>query len=71
MKIRADYAGAGNEERLNADEFPLLEAAGFDVAIAGARLLGKDARHIASPETSASIAKMLANPNVQRELLTN
>jgi predicted nucleotidyltransferase len=69
LKILADYAGAGNEDRLYADELPLLEAAGFDVPIAGARLLGKDARHIASPETSASIAKMLADPNLQRELL--
>jgi predicted nucleotidyltransferase len=69
LKILADYAGAGNEDRLYANELPLLEAAGFDVAIAGARLLGKDARHIASPETSASIAKMLADPNLQRELL--
>jgi len=69
LKILADYAGAGNEDRLYADELPLLEAAGFDVPIAGARLLGKDARHIASPETSANIAKMLADPNLQRELL--
>jgi predicted nucleotidyltransferase len=69
LKILADYAGAGNEDRLYTDELPLLEAAGFDVAIAGARLLGKDARHIASPETSASISKMLADPNLQRELL--
>ena len=69
LKILADYAGAGNEDRLYGDEIPLLEAAGFDVAIAGARLLGKDACHIASPETSASIARMLADPNLQRELL--
>jgi predicted nucleotidyltransferase len=69
LKILADYAGAGNEDRLYADELPLLEAAGFEVAIAGARLLGKDASHVASPQTSASIAKMLADPNLQRELL--
>ena len=69
LKILADYAGAGSEDRLYADELPLLEAAGFAVPIAGARLLGKGSRHIASPETSASIAKMLADPNLQRELL--
>jgi predicted nucleotidyltransferase len=69
LKILADYADAGNEDRLYTDELPLLEAAGFDGAIAGARLLGKNARHIASPETSASIAKMLADSNLQRELL--
>jgi predicted nucleotidyltransferase len=69
LKILTDYADAGNEDRLYADELPILEAAEFDVPIAGARLLGKDARHIASPETSASIAKMLADPGLRRELL--
>src|ERR1700693_4047746 len=49
--------------------FPLLEAAGFDVPIAGARLLGKDARRIANQETVASIAKMLEDPTLKRELL--
>ena len=69
LKILTDYADAGNEDRLYADELPILEAAEFDVPIAGARLLGKDARHIASQETLASIAKMLADPDLKRELL--
>lgn len=69
LKILTDYADAGNEDRLYADELPILEAAEFDVPIAGARLLGKDAHHIASQETSASIANMLADPDLKRELL--
>lgn len=69
LKILSDYADAGNEDRLYADELPLLEAAEFDIPIAGARLLGKDARRIASQETAASIAKMFADPNLKRELL--
>jgi predicted nucleotidyltransferase len=69
LKIFADYADAGNEDRLYADEFPLLEAAGYDVPIAGAHLLGKDARRIASQETVASMAEILADPNLKRELL--
>jgi predicted nucleotidyltransferase len=69
LKILTDYADAGNEDRLYADELPILEAAEFDVPIAGARLLGKDARHTASQETAASIAKMLADPDLKRELL--
>ena len=69
LKILIDYADAGNEDRLYADELPILEAAEFDVPIAGARLLGKDARHIASQETSAGIAKMLADPDLKQELL--
>jgi predicted nucleotidyltransferase len=69
LKILTDYADAGNEDRLYADELSILEAAEFAVPIAGARLLGKDARHIASQETSASIATMLADPHLKRELL--
>lgn len=69
LKILADYGDAGNEDRLYTDELPLLEAAGFDVPIAGARLLGKDARRIANQETVASIATMLADPSLKRELL--
>jgi predicted nucleotidyltransferase len=69
LKILTDYADAGNEDRLYADELPILEASEFDVPIAGARLLGKDARHIASQETSEGIAKMLADPDLKQELL--
>jgi len=69
LKILADYADAGNEDRLYAAELPLLEAAGFNVPIAGAHLLGKDARRIASQETVASIAEILADPNLKQELL--
>jgi predicted nucleotidyltransferase len=69
LKILMDYADAGNEDRLYADELPILEAAEFDVPIAGARLLGKDARHIASQETSAGIANMLADPDLKQALL--
>jgi predicted nucleotidyltransferase len=68
LKILIDYADAGNEDRLYADDLPILEAAEFDVPIAGARLLGKDARHIASQETSEAIAKMLADPDLKQEL---
>jgi predicted nucleotidyltransferase len=71
LKILADYADAGNEDRLYTDELPLLEAAGFDVPIAGARLLGKDARRIANHDTVASIAKMLADPSLKRQLLNH
>ncbi len=69
LKILIDYADAGNEDRLYADELPVLEAAEFNVPIAGARLLGKDARHIACQETSAGIAKMLADPDLKQALL--
>lgn len=69
LKILADYTDAGNEDRLYTDQLPLLEAAGFDVTIAGAQLLGKDARRIANEETVASITKLLADPDLKQELL--
>ena len=69
LKILADYTDAGNEDRLYTDQLPLLEAAGFDVTIAGPHLLGKDARRIANEETVASITKLLADPDLRQELL--
>lgn len=71
LKILADYADAGNEGRLYTDELPLLEVAGFDFPVAGARLLGKDARRISNQETAASITKMLADPGLKQELLNH
>jgi predicted nucleotidyltransferase len=69
LKILADYADAGNEDRLYADELPLLEAARFDVVHAGSRLLGKDAKRIASPETAVSLAKILTIDTIRQELV--
>lgn len=69
LKILTEYADAGNEDRLYTNELPLLEAAGFDVTIAGARLLGKDARRITNDETAASISRTLADPQLKQALL--
>ncbi len=69
LKILADYADAGNVDRLYTDELPLLESAGFDITIAGASLLGKDARRVANQETVESVAKMLGDTNLKQELL--
>ena len=38
----ATYADAGNIDRLYDEETVLLEAAGFDLRLAGAELLGRD-----------------------------
>ena len=69
LKVLSEYADAGNEERLYTDELPLLEAEGFDVVYAGARLLGKDAHWIASAETAASLAKILTSNKSRQELV--
>jgi predicted nucleotidyltransferase len=53
------YHEAGNEDRLYGDEIALLEAVGYDVDRAGARLLGKDAARIIAPPTRTQIAALL------------
>jgi predicted nucleotidyltransferase len=69
LKIMSEYADAGNEERLYTDEIQFLEAADFDNEIAGARLLGKDTRGVATEETANSITSILTNENLKRELV--
>ena len=69
LKILSEYADAGNEERLYADEIQLLEAADFDITAAGAQLLGKDARRISGAETTASLTNILANASLKQELV--
>jgi len=59
LRILSDYIDAGNEERLYEEELPLLEVAGFDVSIAGAYLLGRDARFMVSRETAANLETIL------------
>lgn len=63
------YAEAGNEDRLYGDEMPLLEAVGYDVDLASARLLGKDAARIIEPATRAQVIALL-DDLMRRERLT-
>jgi predicted nucleotidyltransferase len=55
------YAGAGNEERIYSEEGEAAFAAlGFDLALTGAWLLGKDAREVLAhgPDPGRSLAKL-------------
>jgi predicted nucleotidyltransferase len=45
------YAAAGNEDRLYGAEIGVLEAVSYDLDLAGARLLGRDAARISAPDT--------------------
>jgi predicted nucleotidyltransferase len=45
------YSQAGNEDRLYGAEISILEALGYDLDLAGARLLGRDAARTSAPET--------------------
>lgn len=59
FKILKDYASAGNEERLYSDEQAMLEAANFDVDIAGAQLLGADVARLATSHAADGISRLL------------
>lgn len=53
------YSAAGNEDRLFGEELGLLEAVGYDVDLAGARLLGKDAARITTTATRKYVLALL------------
>lgn len=53
------YGAAGNEDRLYGAESGVLEAAGYDVDLAGARLLARDAARIGGAETRARLLALL------------
>lgn len=53
------YSAAGNEDRLFGEELGLLEAVGYDVDLAGARLLGRDAARITTTATRKHVLALL------------
>ncbi|HSB75521.1 MAG TPA: nucleotidyl transferase AbiEii/AbiGii toxin family protein [Terriglobales bacterium] len=66
--ILRQYGDAGNEDRLYGSEVYLLESEGFDFEAAGARLLGRDAARLVSPETRRKAEDILSSPQQMREL---
>ncbi len=53
------YAEAGNEDRLFDNEVELLQMEGFDLVLAGTRLLGRDMAAIADEATGTAILEIL------------
>ncbi len=53
------YHKAGIEERLYGPELDLLEEEGFDIELAGIRLLGRDMAKLSGPESAGAIAAIL------------
>jgi predicted nucleotidyltransferase len=53
------YDAAGNDNRLYGEEIGILEASGYNIDLAGPRLLGKDASRIAAPTTRAKMFGLL------------
>lgn len=58
-RLLTSYADAGNTDRLYEHEMDLLEAAGFDIQVAGAELLGRDVVHLCSPSALSLIRSAL------------
>lgn len=61
------YNEAGNMERIYEDAVDALEEIDYDIELAGAWLLGKDAADIASPETTTELRALLEG-NKRRRL---
>jgi predicted nucleotidyltransferase len=69
-RLLAAYADAGNTDRLYDQEMDLLEAAGFDMDLAGAELLGRDVARIADSQATDQVRSFLAS-QPERERLAS
>jgi len=58
-RLLASYADAGNADRIYDKELKLLETVGYDMELAGAELLGRDVRRLASPRVLEQIRTLL------------
>ncbi|SDI75712.1 nucleotidyl transferase AbiEii/AbiGii toxin family protein [Paraburkholderia phenazinium] len=61
LLVLRNYHEAGNEERIWESATDLLDAYGFDLDLAAAALLGRDARQLALPTTLATVLQLLAD----------
>lgn len=68
-RLIADYADAGNLDRIYDEELPLLEAAGYDLELVGAQLLGRDAARICQQETRHQISAVLSSHRLIDQLI--
>jgi predicted nucleotidyltransferase len=65
------YHEAGNGDRMYEEAFELLEAAGFDLPVAGATLLGHDTRVILHDDSLHALLAILADPRKRDRLLVH
>jgi predicted nucleotidyltransferase len=63
-----EYGDAGNEDRLYGEEVNVLEAEGYDFELAGARLIGRDAALVISPDTRNRVRDILQSEPLMAEL---
>jgi predicted nucleotidyltransferase len=67
-RLMSSYGDAGNVDRLYGGELRFLEATGFDLPIAGARLLGHDTARICAGPTQNILGALLADVSVMERL---
>lgn len=69
-RLMTSYADAGNTDRIYDSEMSLLEAVGYDMELAGAELLGRDVRGLASPHVFEQL-RLLFKSESDLERLVN
>lgn len=67
--VLKEYGDAGNEERLYGEELAVLEVEGYDLEIAGARLIGIDAARIISQDMQRRVAVILKSDQLMQQLI--
>jgi predicted nucleotidyltransferase len=66
-RLITSYADAGNTDRIYDTEMNLLEAVGYDMELAGAELLGRDVRRLASLRVLEQTRLLLkSEPDLER-----
>ena len=63
------YCSAGNADRIYGEFIDALGATGYDMQLAGAFVLGVDIRRAMKPSTVESIRSLLADAELQQELV--
>lgn len=71
LTLFRQYHEAGNQDRIYEDAIEALEAAGYDIELAGAWLLGSDAYTVSSLETHSQLTALLTEPDLVDRLATD
>jgi len=69
QRFMETYADAGNTDRLYESEGEELERVGYDMELAGAYLLGRDAHSLANEANRARLAEALSEPMIDSLVL--
>ncbi len=71
VTLLRQYHEAGNQDRIYEDATAALEAVGYDIELAGAWLLGRDAFAMSSTETRGQLNTLFAEPALMERLVTD